>query len=132
MGLLDDILKNTGLTYEDLDTEGHSGELDQLNLWLEALKNNQLTIDKIRQYITNMRISVEEDLAKVNDVPTSWLSFFSLFLPLVGIVRKWYQDERKLGLTMRLRNYTLLESFLTSPERARAAIEQAILSIKAK
>lgn len=101
--MVDDILERLNLKYEDLKP----AERETLQTWLVSLDNAQLSIDKIKDHIISMRVSVEQELTKVG-----------------------HESKQDIYLKARLRNYILLEAFLTSPEKARAQIEQALSGIK--
>lgn len=119
---MDEILEKVGLKYEELTT----AERETLHGWMEALSQNTLTIESVKTYIVSMRDAVEHELSGTKDAPQSWLSLLSFLIPLIGIIRKWYQDQHEIELKARLRNYRLIEAFLSSPERAKRAIDQAI------
>ena len=104
--MLDQLLEKVGLKYEDLDTPGHSGEKEQLNLWLEALSNNQITVEKIKSYIVEMKSAVEMELTKSSLNP-----------------------KEDMFLKARLKNYLLLEAFLFTPERAKEQLERNLKNI---
>ena len=114
---MDEILKKLGLKWEDLDTPGHAGEKEQLRLWLEALQKNQLTTDKIKDSLTSMRYAVEQEL--VDEPEIIWVLFI---FPRV--------NRKHIFLKARLKNYMLIEALLTSPERAKAMLEQMLSNIK--
>ncbi len=103
MSIIDEILAKRGLKFEDLTLV----EKETLNTWLDILKKSDVTIDKIRTYILSMRDAVEEELTKVDHKP-----------------------DQDIFLKARLRNYMLLQAFLTSPEKARQAIERSLGDIK--
>jgi len=124
---VEQILSKRGLKLEDLTQD----EQETLFSWMNALESNQLNVNNIREYIRKMEEGVSQELAKFEDVPTTWLSILCLLIPLVGIIRKWYIDQKKNYLLARLRNYYLLGSLLSSPDRARKAIETQIANIKA-
>jgi len=105
MGVMDDILQRYNLKYEDLN----SAERDQLHQWMEDLSKNELTIAKVRTYIQNMRDTVEIELSKVDN-----------------------GSKQDTLLKARLRNYLLLDAFLTSPEKAKTALDRALKGFKAK
>lgn len=105
MGVMDDILQRYNLKYEDLN----SAERDQLHQWMEDLSKNELTIAKVRTYIQNMRDTVEIELSKVDN-----------------------GSKQDTLLKARLRNYLLLDSFLTSPEKAKSAVDRALKGFKGK
>ena len=96
---MDKLLEKAGLKYEDLSAV----ERETLNTWMEALQKGQLSVEKIKEYIVSMREAVEQELAKSD----------------LG-------SKQDLFLKARLRNYMLLDSFLSTPERAKEQIENAI------
>lgn len=100
--MIEEILKKYNLKYEDLKPV----EKETLNTWLDALKQGQLTIEKVRDYIRTMRDSVEHELTKSS----------------VG-------NKDDLFLKARLRNLMLLEAFLSTPEKAKQAINRALAGI---
>ncbi len=97
--MIDQLLERAGLKYEDLNVS----EKQTLGEWTEVLQKGQLTLEKIKEYITSMREAVEQELTK-SDV----------------------KSKQDLFLKARLRNYLLLEAFLVSPERAKQQIENMI------
>ena len=99
---MDEILTRFNLKYEDLNT----AERETLNTMLASLSKNELTIAKIKEYIESMRDAVEDDLTKVG-----------------------HESKQDIFLKARLRNYMLLEAFLTTPEKAKRAIETALSAI---
>jgi len=102
---IDQILERTGLKYEDLNV----AEKETLNNWMDALQKGQLTVEKVRDYITSMKSAVEQDLCK-SDLGT----------------------KQDLMLKARLRNYMLLEGFLSTPQKAKQQIENAISGMVTK
>ena len=100
--MMDSILKKFGLKFEDL----RPGERETLYSWTESLQQNQLTVDGVKAYISAMKDTVEQELTKVN-----------------------HNSKEDLFLKARLRNYLLLEAFLTSPEKAKKALERAVAGI---
>lgn len=101
--MIDELLKKYNVKYEDLN----SAEKETLSNWLTSLQQGTITTEKIREYIGNMRSSVEQELTKIG-----------------------HENKQDIFLKARLRNYMLLEAFLQSPEKARKAIEQALSKIK--
>lgn len=109
---MDDILDSVGMKYEDLKAE----EKDTLYSWLDALEKSQLTMEKIRQYVGSLKEQVEKEL--VDEPEFTWIFLFRV------------QNRRQILLKARLKNYMLLEAFLSTPERARAAIEAQLSAMK--
>lgn len=103
--MLDQLLERYNLKYEDLN----SAEKETLQTWLSALDQNQISVEKIKDYITSMLDSVENDLETTEN-----------------------GTKKDLFLKARLRNYRLLRAFLTSPERARVQIENALSGIASR
>lgn len=95
----DKILEKLGLKYEDLNNI----EKETLNNWMESLQKNQLSVETLKSYILSMRDSVENELTKAEN-----------------------GSKQDIFLKARLRNYMLLEAFLTSPEKAKAALERSL------
>jgi hypothetical protein len=96
---MDNILKQFGLTYEDLSKD----EIKTLNQWNSDLDSNKLTLERVKDYIGAMRFSVEEELVKIG-----------------------HESKQDIFLKARLRNYMLLEGFLDTPKKAREAIERQL------
>ncbi len=101
--MIDEILEKFGLRYEDLN----DGEKETLNSWYNAIQQNQLSVEEIRTYVIQMKDAV------------------SLELSVTGI-----SDKQDTLLKARLRNYTLLEAFLTTPEKAKLRMETALSGLK--
>lgn len=123
--VMDEILNRLGLKYEDL----RETERETLHSWVQALDSNQLTLDDVKQFVRNLRTSVEQELEKRREEPRQWFDFLALLIPIYGILRKWYQDQDKLYMEARLRNLMLLEALLSTPERAKASLDRAVASI---
>jgi len=100
--IIDDILKKYNLKYDDLN----SLEKETLFSWLDNINQSKLTIERIKDYIGAMRNSVELELTKTN-----------------------HNSKQDLLLKARLKNYMLLEAFLSTPEKAKQALESAIAGI---
>ena len=93
---MDNLLEKLGLKYEDLN----SVEKETLNSWMDALSKSQITLETVRTYISSMKDSVEQELTQIG-----------------------HEKKQDIFLKARLRNYILLEAFLSTPERAKKAIE---------
>lgn len=100
---MDEILKQYGLRYEDLNI----GEKETLNNWLDSANSAVITIDVIREYIYNMRESV---LMEVSNYENG--------------------SKQDIMCKARIRNYTLLLAFLSTPDKARQALERALKNLK--
>lgn len=120
--IITEVLSKYDLQYSDL----RANEREYLQNWLSSLKSNTLTLPKVKDYISAMRAQIEQELTEKSDTPTSWLTITSFLIPIIGIIRKWYADQRKVELTARLRNYVLLEQLLTSPEKAQENLERQV------
>lgn len=101
----DAILKQFGLTFEELTTV----ERETFNSMLQSVQKNELTVDRLRDHITLMRDSVEQELSNPNIKLAS---------------------NQDIFLKARLRNYMLLESFLISPQRAAEALKRQLQNVK--
>jgi hypothetical protein len=102
---INDILERVGLKYEDLNFD----EKETLNGWMKQLQGNKLTLEDVRKNIVSMKESVEREIT------------------VVGLNTK--QDTL---LKARLRNYMLLEAFMTSPEKAEQALERQMAGLISK
>lgn len=100
-----------GLKYEELS----SIERETLNNWLESLQKGQLSLEKVKEYVASMRNAVENEIA-------SEPSFTRIFIFKV-------ENPKLIQLQARLKNYLLLDSFLSSPEKARQQMENALASM---
>jgi len=97
--IIDKILERNNLKYEDLTSE----ERETLGTWTEALQQGKISVEKIRDYLQVMKASVEQELSKIG-----------------------HESKQDIFLKARLRNYLLLEAFLSTPERARIAVDRSI------
>lgn len=102
---MDELLEQRGLSFEELSET----ERETFLKWEEILQGSQLSIEKIKEYIASMREAVEQELTRFDLDPT--------------------QD---LFLKARLRNYLLMDAFLSTPEKARKQIENAIAGMSTK
>lgn len=100
--IMERILEKFGLKYDDLKSD----ERDTLDTWMQVLSRNEITTSDIKQYITQMRESVELKIGDVNQ-----------------------NSKEDIFLKARLRNYLLLEAFMTSPDRAKTAIDRMLSGI---
>lgn len=103
MSLIDDLLGKFDLKYDDLSIP----EKETLNKWLDDFSQNRLTLEGVREYIASMRDTVEQELTKVD-----------------------HNTHQDIFLKARLRNYMLLEGFLSSSDKARKALERAMQTLK--
>ncbi len=103
--MIDKILEQLGLKYEDLSRT----EQETFESWSTALEKSVVTISDVRNYVSSMRDSVEQELTKVD-----------------------YNNKQDILLKARLRNYMLLEAFLSTPEKARQALDRAMAGLVKK
>lgn len=103
---MDQILEAFGLKYEELTGD----EKSTLTTWLHDVEAKSLSIQDIQQYVSDMKNSVATQLA---DTPH-------------------FKKEENILLKARLKNYSLLEAFLSTPQRAKRALEQHIEAVKRK
>ena len=96
---IDQLLEKAGLTYEELT----SMERDTLNTWMDSLQKSKVSISNVKGYIASMRDAVEMELTKTTN-----------------------NSKQDLLLKARLKNYMLLEAFLSTPEKAKEALDRAI------
>jgi hypothetical protein len=101
--MMDEILSKFGLKYTDLLPE----EKQVLSKWLDDLKTNEVTIEKIKAYFNEMRRAVEDEITKYD-----------------------LTSKHILFLQARLKNYMLFVDFLSSYDKAKAALEIRLKAIK--
>lgn len=98
-------LEEKGIKIESLNAE----EKQTYFSMLDVVNDAQLTPEKLRDYIINMKNAVAEELTKVD-----------------------LTNAQDLFLKARLKNYILLESFLLSPEKAKKQLEDMIAGMVSK
>jgi len=103
--MMDELLEKFGLKYDDLSLE----ERETLNVWTDAIQKGAVSVDKIKQYLSAMRDGVEQELCKTG-----------------------HNSKQDIFLKARLRNYMLLEAFLSTPERAKEQLERAVAGLVSK
>lgn len=109
--MLDEILNRLGFKYEDLSAE----EVKVLDGWLQVLNKNELSVGAVTAFLRQMREVIEQ---KLIDEPEFIYIFFFKF-----------PNRNQIMLKARLKNCMLLEAFLTSPEKAKQSVENAITAI---
>lgn len=112
--MIDQLLDKMGLKYENLN----SAEKETLLSWTESLSKNQLTLEKVRDYIANLRVAIEREL--IDEPEFNYIFIFKV------------PNRNQILLKARLKNYLLLEDLLATPERAKLALERAVASIGEK
>lgn len=106
--MLSQLLKDKGIDYESLN----SAEQATLENWLQAVQQSELTPEKIRQHLELMRNGVVEELVTSEEPKHFW--------------HVLHLNRRRAVLEARVRNYTMLIAFLSGPEKAKKALEEAI------
>jgi hypothetical protein len=109
--MLSNLLERFQSNYENLN----SAERETLNKWLEALSQNELTVEKIKDYVVHLVNATEKDLADVKESTSFWSLLF--------------RRKQDIFLKARLKNYLTLQDFLTAPEKAKKHIEQSLKNI---
>jgi len=112
--MYNEILRKYGLKFEDLNAV----ERETLNTMLQSIQKNEVTIDKIKQYIALMKDAVSQEL---EDEPE-----------YIRILLFKFENKKQVFLKARLRNYRLLYSMLETPERAKKALHEALTNIQPK
>lgn len=106
-------IDTNGIPYEDLQDD----ELKTLHAWIGQLESNELTISKIIENITEMKMAVTQ---KIIDTPETVRVCFIFVVP----------NRESVLLRARLQNYTMLEAFLTGPQKAKEALQNSINNLK--
>lgn len=110
--MYDQILEKLGIKYEELNDV----ERETLNSWVQSIDSNQITIEKIREYIELMKAGVETQL--IDEPEFNYIFIFKV------------PNRKQILLKARLRNYLLLEQFLLTPEKAKQNIERMLANIR--
>ena len=116
MSLIDDLLENVGLKYEDLDSPGHLGEKEYLLDMVKTLETKTLTIENLKEIIFSMRLNVTQEI--VNEPEFNYIFIFKV------------PNRKQILLKARLKNYLLLEEALTAPDKVRKSIEAQLKNIR--
>lgn len=114
MTMVDDLLQPLGLNLKDLNP----AEQETFFSWIKTESTKEVTIDKLKSYLRDLIGAVERDLANTPEVEY----YFA------GLRSRPNRDH--VQLKARLLNYLVIESFLISPDRARKALEEALIRIK--
>lgn len=108
------LLEKFNLNYEDLS----AAERETYNQWMQSLAAKTLTVVAIKEYVEQMKDTVEAELAGYTEPKTFWDFLF--------------RKRKDIYRRARLRNYMLLLAFLTGPEKAQKALERSLTNIKPK
>lgn len=111
--MISEILEKVGLKYEDLN----QAEVATLTGWMQSIQQNNVSVDSVRTYIESMRDSVESEL--IDEPEFIYVLWFRV------------ANRKHLLLKARLRNYMLLIAFLSTPEKAKQALDKALASLVA-
>lgn len=102
MNTISEYLNKFGLGYEDLT----KAEWETLKGMLRAVENQNLTIEKIKEAVYEMKIAVERELPDVK-----------------------HNSKQDIMLKARLKNLLVLEGLFISPDIARRRIEEQLESL---
>lgn len=122
---MDKFLEQFGLKFEELRHDEREWLLSKVN----ALSENNLTIEKIREAVEAMLAHAETELTSRRDAPQNFISLLTYLIPIIGLIRKWYQDQHEVELRSRIRVLRSLKIVLTSGDRQKKEIEQALANI---
>ena len=111
MSITSQIEEKMGLKIESLNAE----EKQTYFSMLDAVKDAQLTPEKLKAYISSMREAVAKELV-------SEPSFIRVFIFKV-------ENPKLIKLQARLQNYLLLEAFLESPKKAEEQLQSMIVNV---
>lgn len=105
---MDEILASLGysqLKYDDLKPH----ERETFHMWLQAIEQSEVTVDKIKLFIDSMKYAIEQDLTRHN-----------------------LSHDEDLYLKARLRNLILISAFLSSPQQAKQQLQQMLGNVTPK
>jgi hypothetical protein len=111
--MIEELEKKFGFKVDELSP----AEKETFFKMLENVSKAAMTPEKMRDYISLMRESVEKQIVKEQ-------TFIRIFLFKV-------ENPNLIRLQARLENYLLLEAFLVSPKKAKDMLEEAISNVKA-
>lgn len=95
-----------GAKYEELNYD----ERDELNRRLLMLQKTPMTIEDVKTFVSNIRMSIERELVDEDE-----------FIYVLGIFKR--VNRKHIFLKAHLKFCILVEGFLTSKERAKAIME---------
>lgn len=110
MGLVENLLKQHNASLDDLSQ-------DEMNAFFNLLKqaeSKELDLPKFKVVLRDLITALEREFV----VTDEWEYFF------FGVFRR--ENRKHLYIKARLDNYLILENILSSPERARRAMEEVI------
>lgn len=106
------LLDKFDIDYEDLNP----AEKETLRTWQQALAQNELTVQGIKDYLKSLIDAVEKELSEMKESTSFWTYLYA-----------WKKD---FYLKARLKNYLILYDFVSAPEKARKYVEQSLNNIK--
>lgn len=106
------LLEKFGIKYEDLNP----AERETFSQWQEALTKSQLTLENVKDYLKNLIDAVQKEIIELKESTSLFTALFN-----------WKKD---FYLKARLKNYLMLQDFLTAPDKAQKYIEQSLINIK--
>jgi vacuolar-type H+-ATPase subunit E/Vma4 len=106
------LLDKFEVNYDDLNP----AEKETYNQWIKALSSNQLTLESVKEYLNQLISAVERELTELKETTSFWTFLYG-----------WKKD---FYLKARLKNYLMIQDFLTAQDRAVKHIEQSIKNIK--
>ena len=115
-----------GVETEDL----RPNELQGYMTLVDAVRNSTLTVEKLQSAIGAIKDQVDMELSQVKDTPQTWLSVLSFLIPIVGLIRKWYQDQKFMQLQARAKNLNLILGIFANSARTRKELERQIDNLK--
>lgn len=113
---MEETLEELGIDLESLGIKSlddlNSDEQATLDKWIINLKKDDLTVDNVKDYVSAIRASIENEL--IEEPEFNYIFIFKV------------PNRKQIYLKARLKNIMLLEAFLTAPEKAKKALENAL------
>ena len=96
----------------------------------KAAQQNVLTVEKVHSLIKQLKNEVEKELTDIKETPQTWISFLAFCIPVYGLIRKWYEDQRKLYLQARLKNLTMITAIFTNADSVQKKLEEQMANLR--
>jgi hypothetical protein len=106
------LLDKYGLKFDDLNT----AERETLMTWAKEMQTRPLTTDDVKSHVSGLILALQRELAGLDEPKSFW---------------EWlFRRKRDQFAKARLKNYLMLQDFISAPDKAKAFVEQHIKHLK--